>query len=111
MSRTDSHIYGELQRSGPSSLLSEGGGGRADRIKIHKVINAPNTSIYIEPITTVIDWVCNKWTGGAPAVGAGGGSTRKERLYELPLRNQPDSRKTPRKQKSVKGVRAVGSPD
>lgn len=48
----------------------------------------------MEPITTVIDQAGNKLTGGAAAVGTaeGGtaeGGTRGERLYKLPLWNQP----------------------
>lgn len=43
----------------------------------------------MEPITTVIDQAGNKLTGGAAVVGAAEGGTRGERLYKLPLWNQP----------------------
>lgn len=43
---------GTCKEVGTEFLLSK---GKIDQVKIQEAINAPNASIYIEPITTVID--------------------------------------------------------
>lgn len=48
MSRIYGLTYGDYAVATKSLVYS-----KIDQIKIHKVINAPNTSMYIEPVATV----------------------------------------------------------
>lgn len=63
MSRIYGLTYGDYAVATESLLYS-----KIDQIKIHEVINAPNTSMYKESVATVINYTCNKLTGGAVAI-------------------------------------------
>lgn len=78
VSRVWSNSYGQMQRC-EQSLCSLKKANQTQSKYIKPQMPA-NPSISIEPITTVIDWTCNKLTRGTPAVRAGDRGTHRVTL-------------------------------